>query len=37
MVQGGILGFWGILLPGLATVLAAVGWRAIRRVRRQPF
>jgi hypothetical protein len=35
MVQGGILGFWSILLPGLVTVLVAVGWRAIRR-RRKP-
>jgi len=33
MVQGGILGFWSILLPGVATVLVAMAWRAIRRPR----
>jgi hypothetical protein len=31
MVQGGILGFWSILLPGVVAVLVAVSWRAIRR------
>ncbi len=35
MVQGGVLGFWSILLPGVAAVLVAAGWRAIRRVRKQ--
>jgi hypothetical protein len=35
MVQGGILGFWSILLPGVVTVLAVLGWRAIRRWRKQ--
>jgi hypothetical protein len=31
MIQGGILGFWAILLPGAVTVLAALCWRALRR------
>jgi hypothetical protein len=35
MVQGGLLGFWSILLSGLVTVLVVIGWRAIRR-RRKP-
>jgi len=35
MIQGGILGFWGILLPGVAAVLAVLGLRAIRRWRKQ--
>jgi len=34
MVQGGILGFWSILLPGVVTVLAVLGWRAFRRWRK---
>ena len=35
MVQGGILGFWSILLPGVVAVLVVVGWRTIRRWRKQ--
>ena len=34
MVQGGILGFWSILLPGVVAVLAVLGWRAVRRWRK---
>jgi len=35
MIQGGILGFWAILVPMVATILVAMGWRALRR-RKQP-
>jgi len=36
MLQGGLLGFWSILLPGVATVLAVMAWRMIRRARDRP-
>jgi hypothetical protein len=36
MVQGGVLGFWSILLPGVATVLGVMAWRAIQRWRGGP-
>jgi hypothetical protein len=33
MIQGGLLGFWSILLPAVVTILAASAWRLFRRSR----
>jgi hypothetical protein len=33
MIQGGLLGFWSILLPAVVTILAVTTWRLFRRNR----
>jgi len=36
MIQGGLLGFWSVMVPGAATILAVMAWRLIRRGRDRP-
>jgi len=36
MIQGGLLGFWSILVPAVVTVLAVTTWRLVRRNRPGP-
>jgi hypothetical protein len=36
MIQGGLLGFWSILVPAVVTVIAVTTWRLVRRNRPGP-